>query len=697
MAIDPYSACPCGSGKKFKWCCQPIHEEIEKAFRQQENGQHEAALVTMAEVVAAHPSSPEALGRQAQLLHMNGRPEEAEQALEKAFSINPEYAYGYVLQGIFRHQEGEAVGAAHLFRRAVELYSADAREQLTFIFENLGELELNRNHPLAARYALQRLVQLHPEEPNAQKVMDTIFGAESRIPEVGRQNYQLQGREPKRPTAWIDALSLADRGKLAAAQSKFEDLAAAPKADPLAWYNLALLRAWQGENKMALDALDKYIETERDEAKAVAAAALAEILRLGDEMVETADYKVHRHLIQFRNGDAVTNLLQDWEQAGRLIGVRVDQEQGYLTGLVLEQVQSIIGVAAATYAPLAGHLFIGGDVLSVWHSNPDMVATLANEIKEKLAAVVAQMRVAVGPANFGDVTLEAMLFPMYGQVVGEMTERLQERAQQFFEETWIHRPLHALAENTPIDAAGHPILRRKLLGTIEFLSQCFAGGIPRRGKEPAFGYDFDRLRHRLGIDTPAPALPGPTIDFSSLSAADLAGLDRDELTLDQLDKAYRSAVNLDAGDLAAQFIQVLLARPADPARPDLFPYVKFLVDQAQTRLNWDDALKWVDEGLRLDAERNEARRRNDYELRRGQLFAKKGAVDQAFHVFHELVERVPGEMKYRGSAAEAMLSHRQGARARQFAEAGLEEARKQNNRDMEAYFLELVAAAKKHG
>jgi DNA mismatch repair protein MutL len=28
MALDQYSPCRCGSGKKIKWCCQPIHAEI---------------------------------------------------------------------------------------------------------------------------------------------------------------------------------------------------------------------------------------------------------------------------------------------------------------------------------------------------------------------------------------------------------------------------------------------------------------------------------------------------------------------------------------------------------------------------------------------------------------------------------------------------------------------------------------------
>src|SRR5438445_472360 len=34
MALDLYSPCPCGSGKKFKWRCQPIHQQISKELSQ---------------------------------------------------------------------------------------------------------------------------------------------------------------------------------------------------------------------------------------------------------------------------------------------------------------------------------------------------------------------------------------------------------------------------------------------------------------------------------------------------------------------------------------------------------------------------------------------------------------------------------------------------------------------------------------
>src|SRR5262249_62300541 len=94
MAIDLYAPCPCGSGKKFKWCCQPIHAEIDKAFEQHEAGQHENALRTIEAVVQAHPPNPEAWGRKGPLLHLNGQAEEAEKALEEAIKPKKQYTLG---------------------------------------------------------------------------------------------------------------------------------------------------------------------------------------------------------------------------------------------------------------------------------------------------------------------------------------------------------------------------------------------------------------------------------------------------------------------------------------------------------------------------------------------------------------------------------------------------------------------------
>ena len=151
--LDPYSLCPCGSGKKFKWCCQPIHVEIEKAFQQDQDGQHEAALRLMEQVVAQHPDNPEAFGKQALLLWQNEKPDEADEALAKAFKIMPDYPFGHFLRGRFRQFEGEIAGALLLYRKAAEVYDPTAQAVLNEIFLSIFDCEMKLNRPVAARAA----------------------------------------------------------------------------------------------------------------------------------------------------------------------------------------------------------------------------------------------------------------------------------------------------------------------------------------------------------------------------------------------------------------------------------------------------------------------------------------------------------------------------------------------------------------
>jgi hypothetical protein len=418
-------------------------------------------------------------------------------------------------------------------------------------------------------------------------------------------------------------------------------------------------------------------------------------------MKDLSDYVQHTVSFRFSDGNAVSAILEDWQRSGRLIGVRVDEERGLLTGLVLEEVSQLIGAAAAPAAPLGSHLAVFSGVVSIWHVNTESLAKIANEVEQQLGARVVEKRASENTPNIGDLTIEAMLFPTYGQSPQDLVERISARAAHYFEETWANRPLKSLENNTPTTAAKNPLFRRKVLGAIRFLEQCFLGNAPRRktgdASEAMQVYDFDRLRKQLGLDQPAGALPAPTLDLSGLSAKDLSSLDIADLSFGETEQAFRAAVKLEAREQALRFVQSLISRPTEPEKEDLFPFFKYLIDQAQTQANWDNALQYTIQGEQLDAERNQGRRRNDYELRRGQLLAKRGDAAKAAEAFDALINRAPNELKLRGSAAEAMLSLRQGAHARRFADAGLDEAKRAGNRDMEAYFQELVAAAKKQG
>jgi tetratricopeptide (TPR) repeat protein len=695
MALDLYTPCPCGSGKKFKWCCQPIHEDIEKAFRLEADGQHEAALRIMDQVTDTHPSNPEAWGRKAQLLFQNGRIDDAENALQKALAINPQYPFGHLLRGMFRQQEGELAGALLLFRKAAELYDPDARDILAQVYSLIADTELKLNRPVAGRAALQICLGLHPDE-ELRKEMEQVFGAESRLPEAARREYTFASPPADAPAerraAWNRTLSGAATGKLSDAARALEQLVAENPDDAAARYNLGLVRAWLGDNRTAVEALGEYVRLEPDESRAATAWALAEVLRFGQGMEDQADYVEYSALFQIRDPQRLFNWLQEWQREHRLIAVQVRREEGVVSGVVLDRAGLVTaGGAADPYPKLGAYLLIINDLLRLWSTNEQALERARQDLQQGAGPSLSEPRLVRGPAHFADVYAEAVVFPS-GVSEAEAQTLLRDYIQRFFEETWIHRPLHSLNNVAPIDAAGHPTLRRQLLGVVQFLQDCASGSPPP--------LDFDRLRRKLGLLTgeAAPAHSGTeaaSLDIQALGAAELAALQPETLADEQVEQAYQAAQKLDARELASRFARTIVSRPPRPDQPDRFSWYAYLVQSALAEGDTQTALHYVDEGEKADCEHNEGRRRNDYELRRGQVLAKSGDTEKAQDVFERLIARAPTELRYCGSAAESMLSLKRGATALHFAEQGLAKARQQNNRESEQYFLELVGAAKK--
>jgi tetratricopeptide (TPR) repeat protein len=704
MAYDPYGPCSCGSGKKFKWCCQPIFAGINRAWDQESAGQHEAALRTIDEVVREHDGNPEAWGQKARLLYAQGKAEEADAVLQKAFDLNPNYPAGLLLRAHLRFQEGEIPGALLLARRAAEAYDPEARSFLAEVYLLIFDGEMRLNRPVAARAALRLVLRFAPAEEEIRKTFDGLFGPEGRMPAAARKEYTFRSPTtatgPKR-AAWDRALQSADTPRLGDLVRLFEPLTKEDAADAAAWFNLGLAHAWLGDNRAALDALRRHVELESDENAAGAAAALMEVLRCGQGQEEECDYQEHAFGYQFRDPQPVVNLLQEWDQASRLVHLPT-REEGMFMGLVLELTTAsliTVGAPAADAGRLGGYVVILGNLFQFTSPLKEPFDRIRDEVRQRLALGLTELQERKAPIQFQDVTAEALLFPF--KRAEDSAQRVLEHAQKHYEETWIHKPRRALSGNTPLDAAAHPTLRKHLRGVIQFIQDCARGGM-------IANYDFDRLRRKLGLlggtgvspvstptgETPVP--PGtPTLDIANMGTAELAGLNPANLSDQQLEHAYQAAVKLDAEELAANFAKSLIARPPRAEHTDRFPWYSYLTQHALKSGDKDAALDYVNEGEKADCEHNEGRRRNDYELRRGQVHVKRGEAEAAADVFQRLIERAPNNFRYRGSAAEAMLSLRQGERALRFAEEGVTAARQANDRDSEQYLLELAAAAKK--
>ncbi len=694
MTRDPYAFCSCGSGKKFRWCCQPIDAQVRRAFEQEAQGQHETALRLMNELVAAHAGNPEVYGQQARLLYAQGKAEQAEEALQKAFAINPNYPFGLLLRAVFRFQEGELPGALLLARRAAEHYHPEAHDYLAEAYSIIFECELKLQRPVAARAALSLVRQYRPADQEVRETFEALFGEKSRLPLAARRAYEpLPLALPAAaagPTATDGTPRLHEVAQTYQhATLEHPDLAAA-------WFNLGLARASLGENPSAVEALDRYIELEPNEKAAAGAAALAEVLRCGTGMEDQSDYHEYSLLYQIRDAQPVNQLLRDWMDGRRMIPLQTGQE-GTLAAILLELTTAqllTVGGPPADSGRMAGYLFIAGPILQITSSNEESIGRLKEELRQRLNLGLGDLHERRLPAQFQNVVADALLFPAPGAAIDTTAaDKVLAHAEKYYEDAWIHKPRRSLAGNTPVDAAAHPRLRKKLLGVIQFIEECAQGGF-------LSGYDFDRLRRKLGLRdgaaAPAATTPGAeALNIPAMGTAELAALKPEMLNEEQLELAYQTAQRLDAEELTWHFARALVARPPTPGRTDRYPFYSYLTQHAIKTGATDEALNLVNEGEKADCEHNEGQRRNDYELRRGQIHVKRGEAEAAADVFQRLIDRVPTNLKYRGSAAEAMLSLRQGARALRFAEEGLAAARQQNDRDSEQYLQELVAAAKK--
>jgi len=131
---DPYALCSCGSGKKFRFCCQGIASTLEKAFSQARAGQLDSALRTMDQAIGSEPKNLELRLHKAKLLDALKRRPEAEKALDDAIAIDANFAPAHFQRALWRRQEGEIPGAAILARKAVDMYSLDAKEQIAQVY-----------------------------------------------------------------------------------------------------------------------------------------------------------------------------------------------------------------------------------------------------------------------------------------------------------------------------------------------------------------------------------------------------------------------------------------------------------------------------------------------------------------------------------------------------------------------------------
>ena len=309
-SVDPYSPCPCGSGKKFKWCCQKVEAYAERAHRLEGNGQHDAALAVYDEGLSKVPSSPWLLLRKAVLLMGQERLDEAKACTAKVVQQEPaNRGAASMMCRLVLVTEGPVAAAAELQRALLRVKPESRQDLAQIVALTASELGKAGYFPAAMKH-----FELAMEFGGSlQSILKSSIGSFKSNPAVSpwlKEQFPLdEAREPARSgsRAVQPGAGLAREGLWDSAASAFELLSADPVAGPAADRNQGLCRLWLGDDAAAVKVLGRWIAREGPTSRAVDLEILCQLL---DESTDTDPIEQVQLTWPLRDRDAFLRILE---------------------------------------------------------------------------------------------------------------------------------------------------------------------------------------------------------------------------------------------------------------------------------------------------------------------------------------------------------------------------------------------------
>jgi len=689
MAVDLYSACPCGSGKKFKWCCASVWGPIEKAYEAFSKGQVESAISQMKGLQTSNAENPEVFGRLGELLLLSGKPDQAEAELEKAFKINPNYPFGYYLRAGLRIDEGEWEGALILLRKAAIYYHIDSKEDLARVYNLIFRCEMNRNRPIAAKVALQIAVRYLPANTDLKGMLDNLTGAQSRMPKTIQNDLTFIASSTSQENSVFTESEDIRLGNL---PDIFRKKIASNPADNGAKFNLAVSLAWLGMNKESFDALDDFIKKEKDETHYRKAALLQEILKFAIGMENESDYINHHIGVTLTNSESVSKWLTELQQTRRIMPLYQDKEAGSITFFLLEENASGLittGSSTKEFSKVIGYLALYPSTLVAWGYDLKKIENLKLEFITKLQIPINQIVVTTNTADFGSVLLPAAIVPLTAKDQEQAKSMACNQMEKYFEENWVNHPRKSLQGNTPIDASAHPVLAKKLAGIIDFYEEILA-------TQEASLYDFNRLRHKLSLgENLAQLANAASKPIKSMNVAELSNLDVEDLDLEQIEEAYRNAVSLDAQEMALRFAKVMPTKGMVASHQLFVPIIKFIAEKEMENGNKALMAQGLNKAIELTKLEGLIEQTADLQIAKMKNLAKLDDIFQVIKVVDEILAKHADNDRMLIAAAETMIKLNQKSEAKKVCNAGLKLAKAKNKGDLVEFFNDMLKSASK--
>lgn len=624
--LDVYAPCPCGSGKKVKFCCSTALTELDRVMRLHDRQQPEQALKTLDQIQKSFPDAPIVAITRGQLLMEMGRFDEAALLMREFLKAHPDNGHGTALLAFARFMDVGFQEAKPEIHRAFQVCQQTSPDTIASLAAEIAAAVIDESW-MAGREHLAlslRLTQDNEERQNLIRELMRVDGSAS-VPFPLRGVHSLEAvegtdetRKDLRMAARLSAIGCWEiAGKL------FQKVADQLPDQWGLWKNIGLCRAWDTDRTGAADALHKAASLCPTYEDAVECETLAQLLDMNDEdsepipgarfrlksiskavsllddhpqlvrrRIETTSTGVPRKVAEYSVLDRpLDNEVIDPDHAAVLTGVLVVAEVG-------SEGASFGALTLAAVEPSA--LPVGIQLIE---------SRLADELDDPAELAGPDGQAAAGQ-RYVTFEFERMLRELrtrgYRKLYGTKKEMPHLRAEstehgrRFLRDTWVNVPLRRLGGKSAREAAGDPALRVKLAAAVHVLETVTDLN--------DLGDDVAALRQSLNIDPEKSFELSEHEPINALSVMKTHRLQLDRLTDDQLAHFVNRALLVSHAPFSyAVLVELQRRGKTDLIGPGGMTWVRTMVSVCRQLGRRDEALQALAQGVEA------AERRNSFE------------------------------------------------------------------------------------
>jgi hypothetical protein len=173
---ESYDVCPCGTGKKYKFCCKPIHREVVFAMCAVEEGDFREALKWIKAAKDKVGDTAEIVCREAIVYSLQSE-DDYKSKIRDALHRFPKHPRLHYLQGLNHKEAGLLKEAEAAYLAAIERYPPTDKYHLNETWNNLGTVYYDLGEFRLAKNAWEKALGYLPMDVTCKNnLFEFVYG-----------------------------------------------------------------------------------------------------------------------------------------------------------------------------------------------------------------------------------------------------------------------------------------------------------------------------------------------------------------------------------------------------------------------------------------------------------------------------------------------------------------------------------------